>query len=102
LFGSRGLPDFRLDRDVPQRIRELVERPFWAALLATFGVDAETGVVLLDRLVRERLAATIPHDASSRVKIRAVLAQLARVSPPSTSLPVANAIDAIGALHDDH
>jgi hypothetical protein len=65
------------------------------------GVDAETGLVLLDRLIDRRLDVTIPHDATRRLKIRAVLAALALRARPAISLSLMEAVEALGVMWAD-
>lgn len=97
LFELQGFNGFQLERDVPKRIRDLVERPFWARVLATVGLDAETGLVVLDRLIEQRLRAVLP-DEPRRQKLRAILEELALGIRPSVSVGWEQAIKNVREL----
>lgn len=101
LFRLQGLEDFRVDRDVPKQVRDLAERPFWAGLLATLGLSAETGLVLLQRLVDRRLEAVVPQDAMRRLKLRFVLGELALRTWPTIDLSFSAALAAVAASWED-
>jgi hypothetical protein len=101
LFELHGYTDFRADRDLPGRIRDLGERPFWAALLATVGTDAETGLVLLERLIDRRLSVAVPDDELRRKKLRLVLGRIALRARPATDVALAEALSEIGSMWDD-
>lgn len=95
LFALQGFDGFRVDRDVPKRILDLVERPFWAALLATVGLDVGTGLVLLERLLDRRLQAVVLHEEARRLKLRYVLGHLALHARPALELTLNDALSAV-------
>jgi hypothetical protein len=101
LFELHGYGDFRVDRDLPGRIRDLAERPFWAALLATVGTDAETGLVLLERLIDRRLSVAIPDDELGRRRLRLVLGRIALKARPATDVALAEALSQIASMWHD-
>lgn len=95
LFELQGLDNFRVDRDVPKQVVDLVERPFWAGLLATLGLNAETGLVLLQRLIHRRLEAVVPHDEMRRLKLRFVLGELALRARPTIDISLSEGLTAV-------
>ena len=96
LFDLHGQPGLDVGRDLPPAIVELAQRPFFAGVLATTGLDAETGLVVLERLVERRLRAVVADD-QSRLRLRFVLGELARAARPAISIGLTDAYDVIAA-----
>lgn len=90
LFELNGQPGLVVDRDVPQEIVELARRPFFAGVLATTGLDAATGLVVLQRLIEKRLRAVVLDD-QRRIKLRFVLGELARNARPAVTMSLTRA-----------
>jgi len=77
--------------DVPAELTDLVIWPFWCAALARFGLEASSGLALLQKVIEGRLAAT--HDASRAAKLRAAMGWLALQAYPSPGFSAAQGLE---------
>lgn len=101
LFELHGRPGVVVDRDVPDEIVDLARRPFFAGALATTGLDAETGLVVVQRLVERRLGAVVESD-QSRLKLRFVAGELAKAARPATTIDLATAYEVVASALGAH
>jgi hypothetical protein len=77
--------------DVPAELTDLVIWPFWCAALARFGLEAGSGLALLQKIIEARLTAT--HDVTRAAKVRAAMGWLALKGYPATGFFAAEGLD---------
>lgn len=81
--------------DIPPELTDLVIWPFWCAALARFGLQALSGLALLQLVIARRLSTT--NDPMRADKLRAALGALALDAHPATGFSAAQALDLLGA-----
>jgi hypothetical protein len=90
MFTSLGVQ--RIDR-FPGQVAELARWPLWAWALVEVGPTAETGLVLLGRLLEHRVRASGPYPPLETQLLLDAVAVLAFHAWPEAALDVADALD---------
>jgi hypothetical protein len=81
LFAAHG-QQIRGAIDIPAAVDDLIRLPFWAAAMARFGLETESGLQLLQLLVEHRLDLAFTEPLIAR-KVREVLGAIALAMHPA-------------------
>ncbi len=87
-LGAQGLP-----AHIPEQLRDLASWPMWATAIMSYGAAANTGLELLQGLLKTRLSTAGMSSPVEVEELRAVAGYLAFALWPATSSPISEAID---------
>jgi hypothetical protein len=90
LFTARGAID------IPAEVNDIVRMPFWAAALARFGLQAESGLQLLRLIMEHRLELAFTEPLLAR-KTREALGVIALAAQPAVVVETRQALDVLEA-----
>jgi len=92
----------RIPTDTPPQLRELAGWPMWATALMVYGTGADTGLQLLNELVRARFTTAGMSSPLEVEELKAAASYLAFAQWPATSSPLSEVLDHLSAWSSSH